>query len=119
MEKSDFLNKIIDKAKHKNKMTNIDIFLIQHNDSIKQALDLKIPAQVICETIMEETNIKVSYSTMLRKLKKLKNTPKKEITAGEDIVKRKPQVETAKTVETNEPHIITSKHKKFTFNNEK
>ena len=77
MEKSDFLNKIIDKAKHKNKMTHIDIFLIQHNDDIKQALDLKIPAQVICETIMEETNIKVSYSTMLRKLKKLKNTPKK------------------------------------------
>ena len=47
--------------------------LIYHQkDSIVKALNLNIPVKAIYETIIDETDIKVSYQVVYRKIKNLK-----------------------------------------------
>lgn len=111
MINDDFLNKILITANAKKKFGDVDMLIFQHKDSILTALSLNISIKAIYETIIKESDIKVSYQVVYRKIKKLKDSIK-----NIDIT---PELQINESSKIDEPKIITSKQKKFTYNNEK
>lgn len=125
MKNDDFFNKILKKANSKKKYGDIDMLIYHQKDSIVKALNLNIPVKAIYETIIDETDIKVSYQVVYRKIKNLKKIQenlKKQVNipaAAEELNINESLLNIEKENIQDEPKIITTKQKKFSYNNEK
>lgn len=125
MKNDDFFNKILKKANSKKKYGDIDMLIYHQKDSIVKALNLNIPVKAIYETIIDETDIKVSYQVVYRKIKNLKKIQEnfnKQINipaAAEESNINESSLNMEKDNTQDEPKIITTKQKKFSYNNEK
>ena len=125
MKNDDFFNKILKKANSKKKYGDIDMLIFHQKDSIVKALNLNIPVKAIYETIIEETDINVSYQVVYRKIKNLKKIQenfKKQVNipaATEESNINESLLNIEKENIQDEPKIITTKQKKFSYNNEK
>ncbi len=125
MINDDFFNKILKKANSKKKYGDIDMLIYHQKDSIVKALNLNISVKAIYETIIDETDIKVSYQVVYRKIKNLKNTQenlKKQVNlpaAVKELNINESLLNVEKKNIQDEPKIIKSKQKKFSYNNEK
>lgn len=117
MINDDFLNKILITANAKKKFGDVDMLIFQHKDSILTALRLNISIKSIYETIIKESDIKVSYQVVYRKIKKLEESMKNTDITPELQINESPIIN--ESSKSDEPKIITSKQKKFTYNNEK
>ena len=125
MKNDDFFNKILKKASSKKKYGDIDMLIYHQKDSIVKALNLNIPVKAIYETIIDEIDIKVSYQVVYRKIKNLKKIQenlKKQVNipaAAEKSNINESLLNIEKENIQDEPTIIKSKQKKFSYNNEK
>lgn len=125
MKNDDFFNKILKKANSKKKYGDIDMLIYHQKDSIVKALNLNIPVKAIYETIIDETDIKVSYQVVYRKIKNLKKIQenfKKQVNipaAAEESNVNESLLNMEKDNIQDEPKIIITKQKKFSYNNEK
>lgn len=125
MKNDDFFNKILKKANSKKKYGDIDMLIYHQKDSIVKALNLNIPVKAIYETIVDEIDIKVSYQVVYRKIKNLKKIQenlKKQVNipaAAEELNINESLLNIEKENIQDEPKIITTKQKKFSYNNEK
>lgn len=125
MKNDDFFNKILKKANSKKKYGDIDMLIYHQKDSIVKALNLNIPVKAIYETIIDEIDIKVSYQVVYRKIKNLKKIQenlKKQVNipaAAEESNINESLLNIEKENIQDEPTIIKSKQKKFSYNNEK
>lgn len=125
MINDDFLNKILITANAKKKFGDVDMLIFQHKDSILTALRLNISIKSIYETIIKESDIKVSYQVVYRKIKNLKKIQenfKKQVNipaATEESNINESLLNIEKENIQDEPKIITTKQKKFSYNNEK
>lgn len=125
MKNDDFFNKILKKANSKKKYGDIDMLIYHQKDSIVKALNLNIPVKAIYETIIDEIDIKVSYQVVYRKIKNLKKIQenlKKQVNipaAAEELNINESLLNIEKENIQDEPKIITTKQKKFSYNNEK
>lgn len=125
MKNDDFFNKILKKANSKKKYGDIDMLIYHQKDSIVKALNLNIPVKAIYETIIDETDIKVSYQVVYRKIKNLKKIQenfKKQVNipaSAEESNNNESLLNMEKNNIQDEPKIITTKQKKFSYNNEK
>lgn len=125
MKNDDFFNKILKKANSKKKYGDIDMLIYHQKDSIVKALNLNIPVKAIYETIIDEIDIKVSYQVVYRKIKNLKKIQEnlnKQVNipaAAEELNINESLLNIEKENIQDEPKIITTKQKKFSYNNEK
>lgn len=125
MKNDDFFNKILKKANSKKKYGDIDMLIYHQKDSIVKALNLNIPVKAIYETIIDETDIKVSYQVVYRKIKNLKKIQenfKKQVNipaAAEELNINESLLNLENENIQDEPTIIKSKQKKISYNNEK
>lgn len=119
MKNDDFFNKILKKANSKKKYGDIDMLIYHQKDSIVKALNLNIPVKAIYETIIDETDIKVSYQVVYRKIKNLKKIQenfKKQVNipaAAEELNINESLLNLENENIQDEPTIIKSKQKNF------
>ncbi len=109
----------------KKKYGDIDMLIYHHADSIVKALNLNIPIKTIYETIIDETNIKASYQVVYKKIKNLKNiqanfkTQINQPTVSVNLQTKESSLKEDKKIIQDEPKIIITNQKKFSYNNEK
>lgn len=72
MINKDLFQKIIDKSNKRNYYPEIDMFIFQNEETILKALQMNVSIKTIYDIIIDESGIKVSYPTVLKKIKKLK-----------------------------------------------
>lgn len=72
MINKDLFQKIIDKCNKRNYYPEIDIFIFQNEETILKALQMNVSIKTIYDIIIDESGVKVSYPTVLKKIKKLK-----------------------------------------------
>lgn len=72
MINKDLFQKIIDKSNKRNYYLEIDMFIFQNEETILKALKMNVSIKTIYDIIIDESGIKVSYPTVLKKIKKLK-----------------------------------------------
>lgn len=68
----DLFQKIMDKCNKRNYYPEIDMFIFQNEETILKALKMNVSIKTIYDIIIDESGIKVSYPTVLKKIKKLK-----------------------------------------------
>ncbi|MDE7315186.1 MAG: TraK family protein [Mucispirillum sp.] len=68
----DLFQKIMDKCNKRNYYPGIDMFIFQNEETILKALKMNVSIKTIYDIIIDESGIKVSYPTVLKKIKKLK-----------------------------------------------
>lgn len=126
MKNDDFFNKILKKANSKKKYGDIDMLIYHQKDSIVRALNLNIPVKAIYEAIIDETDIKASYQVVYRKIKNLKKIQEsfnKQVSipaVSEELnINKESTLDIKKKNIQDEPKIIQSNQKRFSYNNEK
>lgn len=83
MKNKNFFDTILQNANNRKKYPEIDMFIYQNKEAILRALNIGVSAKIIYDSIISETNITISYKTVLKKLNNLKKLSKMDMQAGE------------------------------------